>query len=204
MVIVLAICFTAVRSYFDSSELTLKVKDTKTISLYSADDVNKKIRSFDGSGTYRVRDGSYVIKYTGDDGFAGGEKRITLDNENQKVVITPEFSASRLNTILDKEIVQIHSALNKQVERLGIYQIQRGALYKYGDWYGTTLVYNGNDEYNADMLRLVMKKDGDTWKMVTKTPSIHINKFNTPDTPDDVLDRINGAPVIIQERFSDT
>jgi len=135
----------------------------------------------------------YILSYKGFEGFEGGEIDLPNMDEDQKINIDPYFSKSRLEAELNTEVDSIHKTIIAAYKNIGLYEIQKGELYRFGEWYGTTLKYIGSDYFNADTLRLLMYKKNGVWQIETH-PDIYLSKFSYPAIPEDVLRKINAAP----------
>jgi hypothetical protein len=97
-----------------------------------------------------------------------------------------------LNSILAVEKDAIRKVLTDAYPNtIGLYTINPGSLYHFGEWYGTTLTYNGPDLYNYDTVRLAMKKENGTWKLLSQPPMPGLTIYNSPGAPVDVLTSIN-------------
>lgn len=166
-----------------------------TISEPAGEHANSQVKqiSVTASGSkIRLKKGEqYLVSYAGNEGYANGEEILIVKNSGSAVKISPSFSDKKLTSILDSQLGSIHEVLKKNYANMTLYEIQRGKLYQFGDWYGTTLKYIGPDPFNADTLRVVLKKDSNTWTVVTDPPNISLSKFDYPDIPEEVLRDIN-------------
>ena len=86
----------------------------------------------------------------------------------------------------------IHTALAAAFPTLTtLYTFEREALFEQGQWYGAVLTYTGSDTDNRDSLRVVLRKQDDTWSVITTPPRIIVSRVEFPDVPTSVLDIIN-------------
>lgn len=110
---------------------------------------------------------------------------------NKELNIDPHFSEEKLKTLLRDELDKVHSVIKNKYPRISLYRIQPGRLYHWGSWYGTTLQYTGNDNFNDDTLRVILQKKNSGWEIVTDPPSILLNKHSYPGIPIEILRDVN-------------
>jgi len=139
----------------------------------------------------KLKSGNYVIKYDGDSGYANGKQAFTVGDSPKTVSVTAYYSDAKLAAMLTQESAAILQALDQKYARIGLYDVQPGKLYHFGDWYGTTLVYKGNDYFNNDTLRVVLHEENGSWVVATDPPNITLSKIIYPAVPTDVLQAVN-------------
>lgn len=142
------------------------------------------------SASVRIKKGkTYIVSYTGTSGFATSTSIITP--ETTSVSIDPDYSAEKLGKMLDAEIGAINTAITASGTAIDtLYTIQRGTLSHFGEWYFTTLKYNGStDDQSSDTLVVGLQKKQGTWTAVL-TPDII---FTTAAYPDVSRDFINAG-----------
>ncbi len=198
---VLLVLFTVIGAsiYYFMSTVNLELKHKNISELYLVEKQEyeknrdtKKVKKITLSQTeVRLKKAQYVAVYTGSPGYANGTMGINLDSTDKKLEINPTYSEEKLNSILDSETTNITSVIKAGVFNIDQYLIQKGKLYDFGEWYATTLLYNGADEFNADTLKIVLKKDVNTWKIITNPPQIILSKHLYKEVPDHILDDIN-------------
>lgn len=182
-----------------NSQQTITVK-YKNISKVTIQKIGEGSRSLEKETTYKksgekikVSKGRYLLKYTGSDGYTSDYKNFDVANKPIYISLNPDYSEDRLSSILEGEFEGIKAALSAKYQNIDNYIIQKGKLYKEGQWYGTTLQYNGDDLFNYDTLRLVMGKRGGAWQLVTDPPNIVLNSKDYPNIPIDVLRDVNNV-----------
>jgi hypothetical protein len=148
------------------------------------------------------KEGSYIVSYKGDEEYMSGHQAIDMARKNGVVNINPYYSESKLVTLLKEETDAIYDSLVKKYPRLILYEIQPGKLYHFGQWYGTTLKYVGDDVANSDTLRVVLHKKDKEWRVVTDPPSISLDKFTYSSIPYDVLSDVNVQYTPMLEKFT--
>ncbi len=152
----------------------------------------------------KVPKGDYLLKYTGSNGYASKYENITIQDKPVVISLDPDYSQDQLVDMLDQDFDTIKAALGAKYQNIGDYIIEKGKLYKKGEWYATTLQYIGDNYYNYDSLRLVMKKENGSWKLITDPPSIVISSRNYPSIPVDVLQDVNNVQnVPFADKYTD-
>lgn len=196
LVLVLLIPY-GIFSYFSSTQsVQIEYKNTSTVEIKQLqktgeDKIIKDIKS-SGQSVRLKKNQDYFVSYKGSSGFADGKVEFKVTPDKTKVSINPYYSESKLKDLLANEQSQIQQALKEKYPgTIGQYQIQAGKLYRWGEWYGTTLKYTGPDQLNADTLRVVLKKENNTWKIATDPPDITLSKNVYPSVPEDILRDIN-------------
>lgn len=196
LVLVLLIPY-GIFSYFSSTQpVQIEYKNTSTVEIKQLqktgeDKVIKDIKS-SGQSVRLKKNQDYFVSYKGSPGFADGKIEFRVTPDKTKVSINPYYSDGKLKDLLANEQSQIQQALKeKYPSTIGQYQIQAGKLYRWGEWYGTTLKYTGPDQLNTDTLRVVLKKENNTWKVATDPPDITLSKYVYPGVPEDILRDIN-------------
>lgn len=134
--------------------------------------------------------GSYIISITGEN----VEKKryaLTVDGPvSQQIAV--DYSEAYLTAQLKKIEPLIHADLKKQLPSIqGVYDIRTGKLHELANWYTTRLRYIGPDKYHRDTLLVIMKKENNTWKLVTKTPEIIVSYPKYPSVPREIIKSIN-------------
>jgi hypothetical protein len=139
------------------------------------------------------KDVRYKITYKGNDGYASGE--IDVDNRKDTVTIKPYYSVEKLDSLLtDIDVITIHSKIRDSYipTTLSSYTIQRGRLYNFGEWYGTSLVYNQGYNEVSDTLHIIAKKTAQGWEIFAD-PNITFNRFDSPTIPIDILQSVSNS-----------
>ena len=201
LVIVLGIVFAAVsfvKYKMSFGDVTVDFKNSHEVKIYAydthdddgAEQSATKIHT-SGEIVKLKKNTTYVAEYTGDEGYQSDVLFFNVIDDEKKITINPYYSEKKLATTLDGEVSDLHTVLNNTYPNMSLYQIQQGKLYHWGEWYGTTLQYIGNDEFNADTLRVVMHKKNGVWEVATNPPAISLSKFVYPDVPTDILSDVN-------------
>lgn len=180
--------------------LTVNFSGVSSVEIYSASSLESgkpasPIAKIDSSGqSKKLRPGEYKISYAGNKDYQSGFMPVVVD-QNKSITISPGFSDARLNKILAIErpaIIQAIKADHPEVSNL--YEIQPGKLYENGEWYGTVLVYRGNDQFNSDSLRAVLKKESGKWVVKSEPFYIYLSRYSYPDIPLEILKSVNAMP----------
>jgi hypothetical protein len=141
--------------------------------------------------TVRLPKGPYFISYKGSGDYASGDISTNLGDIKKTITISPTYSQSKLSSMLDNEYSAIKLVLVNKYKNLNLYDVQKGKLYKQGEWYGTKLIYKGSDAFNSDTLRVVLHKVNGSWVVASDPPSISLSSILYPDIPTDVLSDVN-------------
>lgn len=208
LVVLIAFGFIFSLSYLGSNKLIVEYKNADIVSVYTKENFNnnfldKKSATVKQSGqAIRLQKGEYVVTYSGVGSYSGGSTEISINEGDKKITINPTFSDDKLNAILSDELPSINSSIQKQIPGVSLYLVQKGSLYSFGEWYGTTLIYNGDDPYNADSLRLIMKKQDGLWQLQTTPPQILITKAQYPDIPGEIVEAVNNQSAPIPNKYT--
>ena len=184
-------------TYKDSFQtITITAKSNFTFSLYgavaaqesNAYDKNKLSFSTSTPSKHKVKRGEYVYVVTGRNGdYQTLAQGITIGGQPISMPIPSlNFTSGKLTALLSAENSDIKAAIQaKYPSQMGLYSIQEGKLYENGDWYGAKLVPNDPGTY--DTLRIVLRKETGTWRVVTDPPEITISQPVYPNIPANIL-----------------
>lgn len=99
---------------------------------------------------------------------------------------------AELDALLEKELTTISLAFAAQYPQAAtLYAIDRGKLHLTGEWYTTTLTYQGDDAANRDTLRVLMQKKNGEWVLRSTPPEPLLTQPDYPDVPKEILRDIN-------------
>lgn len=103
-----------------------------------------------------------------------------------------KLTAAQLEQKLTVELPGITTVLTAAYPSIKTdYVIEKGQLFDQGQWFGTTLTYQGTDSDNRDTLRVLMQKKKGVWTIRTKPPRILLAAKDFPDVPRSILKKIN-------------
>lgn len=106
--------------------------------------------------------------------------------------VEPLPTKDELDKLLNEELPALSAALTAAYPIIpNEYIINRGKLYRSGEWYGTTLTYKGADVDNRDTLRVLMQKKGSTWVVRSTPPKPLLSSKVFTDVPKEILKDIN-------------
>lgn len=178
--------------------VTITYKNTEKVTIYHTpdqhnqnDNKHESITTITQSGQkVKLKKGSdYIAEFTG---VAGYDSGTALVRDGQKELsIDPHFSQEKLREILNDEMPSIRLTLSSKYSNMNLYTASEEKLYLWGEWYGATLKYTGDDIFNSDTLRVVLKKENDVWIIKTDPPNISLSKFSYPDIPEEILRDVN-------------
>lgn len=194
-VIILILTATIIfKNYGQTQNVTINYKNSNNIQIYTAGGEDptpyKETVSDIKSSGQKVRlkkDSVYILRYDGDDGYTGGDITITTPIKEPSVDINPYFSDDKLASLVNDESSKINDTIKSKYNKIGLYNIEKGKLYHFGEWYSTKLTYKGKDAFNSDSLRIVLKKTGSSWEVKTDPPNIFLSKQYYKNVPEDIL-----------------
>jgi hypothetical protein len=170
-----------------------------SVQLFSDDDEHgtnteaKAIDTIEGTKKVSLKPGTYRLLSSATDDYTESQQNFNVEAKSLTVTFTPEYSEKKLASLLAEERSAIIKAITRDTPRVPkFYTIQTGWLYGKGDWYATKLVYRGPSKtYDTDTLRLVARKQDNSWKVVTIPPQITVSRILYPEIPETVAKDIN-------------
>lgn len=164
--------------------------DNVSITVYDQE-TNEEIGTFSDDGTLQLQAGDYRIIPSSeqyDETYIG----FTVADDDITITIDPDYSSEYRDEIRKTEQAAINTVISSaHANVIANFTINDGTIYKKGEWYGTTLTqHQPGPGQNGDIYRVVLKKEGSTWKLQTK-PEIVLGSHNYPNIPHDVLSDIN-------------
>lgn len=191
--------------YLSLRTLVVNYENINSVSIFSGEKITdrpgqKPVKTISRSGQeVRLKKGKYILQYDAKDNYLDYFVTVDLSSRRQAVNLSPDYSDEYLDKLLDGELSNIKMSIETKYPKVKkLYAVQRGKLYKKGDWYGTTLVYKGNatgaNLFKTDTLRVILKKENNQWVVKTDPPSILLSKYVYPDIPIDILRNVNSFP----------
>lgn len=181
-----------------TSKVTIHYKNVKDVAVLKAasedpmpEEKEEHIVSNSGQTLKLKKNKSYLLNYSGSGDYSGGVIEFNTAEKQKTITIEPYFSEEKLNKQLNSEVAIIHQQIKAKYARINLYEIQAGKLYRYGEWYGTTLKYVGKDPFNSDTLRIVLNKQDGVWTIKTDPPGIFLSRHAFPDVPVEILREVN-------------
>lgn len=192
--------FFAWRSYRDSFQtVTVTTHKPFTLTLYAplntdesnAYDKSKVFFVAPDSEKFRVKKGVYVYAVSGGSDYQEFSAQITVGAKPVHLTAPQlNYTPAKLASMLAKEQPAINSVINTAYpSQMQLYSIQGNKLYGNGQWFGAKLV--PNDPRTYDTLRIILKKEGSTWQIVTTPPEIVISQPVYPQIPAYILSDLN-------------
>lgn len=137
-----------------------------------------------------LREGDYILKRQGKN-IIESEQTVKV-TKDETFDINLYYSDRYLDQLYDFEKADIEATLYQQYPKiLELYNLRNGRLYLDGNIYGASLFHIDDNNQNRDTLRVMMKKEGDEWKILTEPPTPVISQPLFPDIPLDVITQIN-------------
>lgn len=159
-----------------------------TVSIYDTKDTS--IRTLKTSETIRLPEGSYTYKVTGTN-YDSSATQFTVKGDTTDVSITPKLSASYLAELLTKERGSIETVLKNSYPTT-TYIVTSLSLYEQGEWAAGQLQLGGNPRQLRDTYRFVLKKEGESWKVIV-SPRIAIEASEFSSVPKAIIDALYSA-----------
>ena len=162
------------------------------IDIYNNAD-NKQKASLSDSGDIKLKEGSYYYKPT-TDSFSHDKVYFMVTSDDTTVEISPAYSSSRLNNILSTQEDTIHTVITTTYATIiNNYIISDETLYHHGEWYSARLVQRVEGSNEPDVYRVILKKDGDSWK-IAASPRLTISIKEFSNIPEYVIRQVNKSP----------
>ena len=187
--------------------VSVEVKAAVTVHIYDADTIEQGEHDVTGEETsnptalftltssqdIKLKAGEYVAQSQATNDYAETNVGFTVEDKPKNVVVDPEFSRSKLEAELNPQKAVIATAITTAFPQAKtLYRIENGNFFQKGEWYGTKLTYVGPaGQYPSDTLRVIVHREGDTWKVVTNPPQIVISAVLHPSIPQSVVSAIN-------------
>lgn len=137
-----------------------------------------------------LREGDYILKRKGEN-IIESEQTVKV-TQDETFDINLYFTNRYLDRLYDFERGDIEPVLYEAYPKAqATYNLKNGRLYVDGTVYGATLEHIDDNNQNRDSLKVLMKKDGNEWKLLTKPPIPILSQPLYPDIPIDVITQIN-------------
>lgn len=201
VLIILFIFVLRLSSAPSSKDIVVNFQNTESVVLFditdsSHGDVILKEQINESGQSVKIEEGlSYIINYMGAPGYEDGSIPLNYTYGEKELVIEPFFARERLNGLLKGQLDEINDVIKKKYPKINLYKIRKGALFRFGEWYGATLVYKGEYSFHSDTLRIILHSENGKWMVKTDPPSIVFYKNDYKDIPESVLREVNALPV---------
>jgi len=166
------------------------VPENTGVIIYNQDN-SQELARLDQDGSLQLRDGKYTVIPVHED-YSSNPIPFTIAGEDMTISIDPDYSSSRLATLLEAEQKATNQLLRQTYpDVIKDFTIQPGTLYQKGQWYATTLQQNplpgGQD---GDTYRVILQKVEDQWQ-IAAGPEIVLSAQEFPDIPQFILSNVN-------------
>jgi hypothetical protein len=189
-----------VTSFQDVTVTIKNPQNTLTLELYKGvvddhdiEQTGPVLRTISATETFSVKKGSYVLLPKGQN-IDTSPIAFSVDDKPYSQVIDLPYMDTYLKKLLAEEVDAILRSITNEYPTVNNrYTINAGKLYHRGEWYGTTLTSKENpDEYiYADTVRILLKKQNNTWTVASIPPEIVLSSPTYPNTPPYILKDIN-------------
>ncbi len=194
--------------FFNQKVVTLNPTNGTTITIgvraNGGSTMGEQIASTNTLKKVRLYPGIYAIKFSGSSDYQYEQTSITIDSSTE--IETPDlnYTNKKLIQLLSDQKTKINSVVFGVLPNSN-YKINTENLYNTGQWYGAVLIPNDwydpnipsniiprptNINNTQDMLRLIMKKENNQWKVVAG-PSVIIYIKNYAGIPQDIIRAVN-------------
>ncbi len=163
-----------------------------SVTIYKQDGEQRaSIDSLKESAERRLERGTYLI-IPNEDIFSQNPIAFEVKDKDLTIDINPEYSASYRRTLRDLALPAVQDTLRREYpDIIDGYTINKGEVFKEGQWYATLLVKKAEGSDEGDVYRTVLKKEGDNW-VVKATPALVLSSKEYPEIPKEILSAING------------
>lgn len=146
----------------------------------------------------KLKKGEYNVNFNAE-GYNQSDIEVRVGDNPATATITPSYTEAKLQELIAPQQAEITRVIQSQFpQTISKYKIEPGKLYLLGDWYATKIALRQTAQQERenyiDIYRVVLKKTGDSWEVVTKPPEITIGSPKYPNIPKEVLIDINKNP----------
>ena len=192
--VVLCISIALVITYFNSTfKATITFDHVKSAEIMSVTDSAAPVKVADvakSGDSFRLNKAQeFIVRYKGADGYSDGE--VQIDKDTGTANASPDFSKERRTQLMNQSHDAVVQAITEKYPTVSSsYNINNGDVFDRGEWQVVLLQYKGDDSMNNDSLRILFKKEGNSWKRVTGAKII-LTKYNTKNIDVAVLKKAN-------------
>lgn len=163
--------------------------DITRATIYRKD--KQKVKDISSDSSMFLRKGTYYIIPEGEN-FSKDPINFTVNNKDVTVEVNPSYTNEYLSELLKDEQPAIMTAITEKYPSLITgYTLNRGTLYKKGEWFGGLLQPKVTDPRDQrDPYRIVLHKNGDEWEVVRR-PEYILTSSRYKEVPIDVLRAVN-------------
>lgn len=191
-IILLAVVPFVIQYLLSFSAVTFDVKSPAAARLYRVvGEENEQLsQAINNPVTIPLQNGDYCIEPTAEN-YETTPVCFTVQDKDLSIEVDPSYTRLYLEGLLQDQV----GAINKLIEEtykevIGGFVLNKGTLLGRGDWYGTTLTQKVAKGEQGDVYRVLLKKEGGNW-IIVAYPQIILNKFDYPDVPYNILDKVN-------------
>lgn len=181
----------AVTINFDSSLTSVKViGDIWECGKNAECDPTFVEKTLEKSGTIQLKDGIYYVTPMSDT-VSDEPIKITISGDKTSFEIKPYYSDAHLSSLLPNESTTLRSVVHAAYPVSTEYVIGTGRLYKFGEWYATTLTPQETvDNPLPDVHYIILHKTDKTWRVAAQ-PSLYFRYSEHTDIPRDIIKSVN-------------
>jgi hypothetical protein len=166
--------------------------------------ISKQIASTSVKKVIRIHVGSYAVKFSASRDYEPQTAGVDINDSTEITTPSLNYTDEKLASLLDAEKDNVHNVIWGVVPK-DKYDISNEKLFYTGQWYSATLTPKDwydptvsanliprptNDNNTLDTLRVVLKKQGSSWKMFAG-PSVILYINDHPQIPQDIIRATN-------------
>lgn len=151
-------------------------------------------KTLEKPGTITLREGAYNITPLGDT-VSDEVIEVTVDSNHTSFTLNPFYSDTHLSNLLAGEKATLQNVIHTTYPVSTQYEIGVGRLYKFGEWYATTLTTRETVENPIpDVHFIILHKVDNAWQVAGK-PSLYFRYADHPDIPRDIIESVNSGDI---------
>lgn len=188
--VIITVIITGVFYLLSLRKVTFDIQsNVNNVIIYNSND--NEVNRISSSGDISLREGDYYVISEGEH-LDTGKIHFTVEKNNKTVTINPSYSEGHLNDLLGNEIKDIEAAISSRYPSLiSEYTLERGSLYRHGDWFGGLLAPKVSDiRQQRDPYRVVLHKKDSEWQVIRR-PEYILTSSRHSEVPIGVLRQIN-------------
>lgn len=214
LITITVLCIVGVASFFvwdyfiNQKIITLKPTPGTTIAIGTqiGDNpvIRKEIAKTTSQKEIRLRPGVYAIKFSGSKDYKDESRSVAISKSIDIKTPNLKYTDGKLTQLLSSQKNKIHEVL-QQVLPSTRYLIDTEKLFNTGQWYGARLMPDNwyepnipsniiprptNNSNTRDILRLIMKKEDNKWRVVAG-PSVIMYIKDYENIPQDIIRSVN-------------
>lgn len=182
-----------IANYMSFKTITFSLSsNVSSVKIYQESTNSKPIATLNATGSIRIKPGKFFVIPNSTNGSVSTEPiEVSINNETSTIIINPYYSSEYLSSNFTDDIKEIDEVIiNKYSPVASDVVIHNTQLFHYGEWGVVIINKKIEPRVGVDFYSVVVKKDGDSWVIVSK-PSIVQSYSDNPDVPRDIIHEAN-------------